>query len=403
MADAVTHHALVAAALRDREAYEALRASGEAEHIYEDLIPIWKAIDEYYQTDLEATHIDLALLRGNVDARTHDPKRREALQEALGSLSSGDASLVNARNLAHLLGKRRIAERLATGLLTGGADEEISALMAEYQRKDVEDDDSELPTWTSDVILPGGDDRAQRIPIGPDVLNKKLRGGALPGHHITIFARPEVGKSALALSVAARAAYKRHKVLYLGNEDPIRDLMMRALQIFTTRSLDTVLADLESSLELALKRGAGNLMFREMSPGSLGEIDRLCRKYNPRLLVIDQMRNVGAGKVENLTQKLDQVAQGARALAKLHQCTVLSVTQAGDSARNKAYLDDGDVDSSNTGIPAACDALIGIGCTPDLRSANQRILALCKNKIGGRHDHVTVRLDPLTLRMTDPT
>lgn len=403
MADPVTHHALLAAALLDREAYEALRTSGEAEHIYDDLIPIWEAVNDYYQTDLEATHIDLALLRGRVDTLTHDPKRREALQKALGSLSSVDTSVGNARNLARLLGKRRVGERLATGLLTGGKDEEVSALMAEYQRMGIEDDADEIPAWTSDVIIPGGADRAQRIPIGPQALNTKLRGGALPGHHITIFARPEVGKSALALSIAARAAHRGHKVLYLGNEDPIRDLMTRALQIFAKRSTEEVLSDLEGSLEIARKAGASNLLFRAMSPGSLVEIDRLCRKYKPRLLVIDQMRNLSAGKHENMTQKLDQIAQGARALAKVHQCTVISVTQAGDSARNRAVLDDGDVDNSNTGIPAACDALIGIGCTPDLRSANQRILSFCKNKIGGCNDHVTVRFDPHTLRITNQT
>lgn len=398
-----THHTLLAASLRDREVFEAFRASGEAEHIYDDLIPIWEAVNAYYETDLEATAVDTTLLAGSLEASTRDPKRREALREALGGLTSVDTSVGNARSVARLLGQRRIAERLATGLLTGGRSDEISALISEYQRAGLEDDDDAIPTWTSDVIMPG-DDRSMRIPIGPEALNSRFRGGALPEHHITLFARPEIGKSALALSIAVRAANARHRVLYLGNEDPIRDLMTRALQIFTDRSTDEVLADLEGSLEIARKRRAGNLLFRAMAPGSLGEIDRLCRKYKPRLLIVDQLRNVhvgGGGKQENMTQKLDLVAQGCRSAGKIHQCTVVSVTQAGDSARNKAVLDDGDVDSSNTGIPAACDALIGMGCTVDMRAANQRILSFCKNKIGGRHDYVTVRFDPHSLRITN--
>jgi hypothetical protein len=75
------------------------------------------------------------------------------------------------------------------------------------------------------------------------------------------------------------------------------------------------------------------------------------------------------------------------------------VTQAGDSARGKAVLDDGDIDSSNTGIPGAADVLIGIGMTEQLESAGLRMLSLCKNKASFVHGHFTVRVCPDTGRM----
>lgn len=396
----ITHHTLLAASMRDREVYEAFRTSGEAEHIYEDLKPIWEAVHDYYQTDPDAASIDVSLLTAIVVDTTRDPKRREALGEALRSLASVDTSVGNARRAARILGQRRLGERLATGLLTNGAPEEIAALIGEYQRAGLDDDTDVVPAWTRDVIMPG-DDRSQRVPIGPESLNRLLRGGALPEHHITIFGRSNLGKSALALTIACIAANKGYPVLYLGNEDPVRDLMTRALQIFTNRSTDEVFADLDGALALAAKRRANNLLFRSMAPGSLLEMDRLTRKYRPRLLIVDQLRNITGARTENMTQRLEMVAQGCRSLGKLYGATVVSVTQAGDSARNKPYLDDGDIDNSNTGVPGAADGLIGVGATPDMVAANQRVLSLCKNKIGGRETHLTVRFDPLTLRIKD--
>ena len=107
-------------------------------------------------------------------------------------------------------------------------------------------------------------------------------------------------------------------------------------------------------------------------------------------------------KVENMTQRLDVVAQGIRSTAKSNQCAALSLTQAGDSARGKAVLNDGDCDQSNTGISAGCDVLMALGITDDMKAANQRMLTLIKNKVGGREDHFPLHLDPLTLQFQTP-
>ena len=399
-----THHTMLAAALRSRDVYDALRSSGEAEHLFEDLIPVYEAIHAYYETDSEATSVDVALLRGTLVEGTRDPKRREALGQTVDSLIQATPSVGNARRAARLLGQRRVGERLATGILTGGKAEEVAALISEYQQFDLDVDGDEIPSWTGDVLMPK-DDKFQRIPFGPEVLSSRLRGGLYGGHHAILFARPNAGKTALALSIAVRAATKGYRVLYLGNEDPVRDLMMRATMIFAQKGIDEIEADIEGALALARSRGANNLMFKGLSPGSLAEIDRCTRKYKPALLVVDQLRNVNCGramKVENMTQRLDVVAQGIRSTAKSNQCAALSLTQAGDSARGKAVLNDGDVDQSNTGISAACDVLAALGVTDDMKAANQRMLTLIKNKVGGREDHFPLHLDPLTLQFQTP-
>jgi predicted ATP-dependent serine protease len=223
----------------------------------------------------------------------------------------------------------------------------------------------------------------------------------LPGHHMTIFARPEIGKSAIALNIAVMAASRGFNVLYLGNEDPARDLMFRAIQLFTGMSWSAVQEQLPDALTLAQKRGLHKLLFRELAPGSVTEIDRLVRKHRPALFIVDQIRNITAGTkgADNLTQRLDMAAQGIRNIAKRNASRAISITQAGDSARNKIVLDDGDVDSSNTGIPGACDVLIGVGCNEVMRDAGQRMLTLAKNKVGAVHGHFEVTMDPITLKI----
>ena len=54
----------------------------------------------------------------------------------------------------------------------------------------------------------------------------------------------------------------------------------------------------------------------------------------------------------------------------------------------------GDVDSSNTGIPGACDVMIGIGASGEDEASGRRVLSLPKNKRSGRHDFFPVGVNP---------
>jgi hypothetical protein len=73
----------------------------------------------------------------------------------------------------------------------------------------------------------------------------------------------------------------------------------------------------------------------------------------------------------------------------------MSVTQAGDSADGKKFLEMGDVDYSNTGIPAACDVLLGIGADDSMIRLSERGISFPKNKVGvgsDSHDGVIVKV-----------
>ena len=73
---------------------------------------------------------------------------------------------------------------------------------------------------------------------------------------------------------------------------------------------------------------------------------------------------------------------------------VVSVTQAGDSAHNKAALDLGDVDFSNTGIPAQADVMIGLGANQNHKDAGELVISLPKNKVSAIHEAFAVTTEP---------
>jgi archaellum biogenesis ATPase FlaH len=394
----------LAASVRDRSVWEAFDSSGEAAKVPEDFVPVVDYVRDYYTRDPKAAHV----LRGTIALALadtiRDPKRRQAMHELLNTIYDAKPSIENAKAAIRTVRTHRVAESLATKLLIPSKDgeAEIAALMDEYvalKAHGAQGDDA--PAWSAETLAPALGE--PRIPIYPASLGRRLRGGLWPGHHMTVFARPEVGKSAFAINAAVMAASRGGaNVLYLSNEDPVRDLMVRALVRFCNLSHEGVLKNLEAAVGTARGYGADRITFRDMAPGTLYEIDRLVRRYKPDLLIVDQMRNVGSGKpTDNMTQRLDNVSQGLRSIGKRHGCAVLSVTQAGDSARDKAILDDGDVDSSNTGVSAGCDVLIGIGATPVMMEAGERRLSIIKNKLGGQHGFADVRLDPLTLAFRD--
>ncbi len=386
----ISPRTLIAAAIHDRASFDAVKASDEPNQFTGDLLTTWKALDAYYERDSNVASCVVDNLTALAVANLADGKKRKKLAATIDEIAALPASPDNVREAIREVRRERLSTRLAVALSARKSREEVDALISEWQETFAPvEDEKEL---TYEEALKSRNDTSARMVVYPLRLNKELGGGVLPGHHIILFARPEQGKTAAAITMAVGFAKKGHKVLYLGNEDPAADLMVRAITAITKKVRHEVQSE---TLTEALKLGLSNIRFIDIAPGSLAEIEGHVRKHRPHVLVVDQLRNVHAGKTENLTQRLDAVAQGIRAIAKRHGLVAVSLTQAGDSARDRPILDDGDIDSSNTGIPAAADVLIGLGSNQSMRDEGSRMMTVCKNKVAGTHNHFTVRLDPM--------
>jgi archaellum biogenesis ATPase FlaH len=384
----------------DRDAYDMIVLSGEMEHLDDALVPIWLGIQVYYARDPDVGQVDIDVLQAQIEGGVHDPKRRELVSRILDELSVVPVSPANCRAFLEEAARSRVGDALSAALAVRKPKEEVHKLIESYQELDIVYAEKVPVTMDWAGLLVTRADKAHALQVTPKALNEALGGGVLPGHNLTIFGRPEAGKSALAISMACGFARRGHKVLYLGNEDPVQDMAVRALSNLTEVTAAEMACHPIVYQDLGLARGAGNLMFMDICPGTLAEVERLVKIRRPAVLIVDQLRNLTGAKSENYTNVLDRSAQGIRAIGKRYGLVTISVTQAGDSGRGKPYLNDGDVDSSNTGIPGAADVLIGIGVTEDMEAAGIRGISLCKNKLTGRHDKFEVRISTVLSKVT---
>ena len=323
-------------------------------------------------------------------------KHKELFRNLCLSLAEGDASPANV--VRDYLDTRReaVGQQLAAAILAG---EDTSHLLNDYDdllnRTELRDEPEIEARQGLDVrlLVEDGFDRDNLIAVSPVALNDRLDGGVKPGHHLVLFARPEMGKTMMTIEMMAGFARQGLMVLYIGNEDPIDDINMRLVNRLSGMPKLEVINDPGTADDKAREAGYENIVLKSLAPGTPREISALLEKYKPDVLVLDQIRNLNMGQ-ENYVLKLEEAATQARTWAKRYSCVVVSVTQAGDSASGKAVLDLGDVDYSNTGIPAQADVMIGLGASDAQAKAGEIMVSLPKNKVSGRHEWFACSVEP---------
>ncbi|MGD9590828.1 MAG: AAA family ATPase [Pyrinomonadaceae bacterium] len=384
--------------MADRAAFDVVAASTEVGAFSEDLLPIWEAVRKYYDLSPEAVRADTETVVAYAVEPMPNPKHRKDTEAVVRDIGAGTADSRNVAELVRLAALARVRNELGVALSSRKGYEDVEPLLLQFQSLSVPSSDDPELSWNG--IVRRRTSRKNRMRVSPRSLNDAIGGGLLPGHNVTIFGLTESGKSALALSMAVGFARRGIKVLYIINEDAAADLMVRAVSCITGQTYDTMESAPDEAEKEAIRLGIGNIVMRELAPGSLAEVEKLVRQNKPAVLIVDQLRNLRGTKTDNFTQMLDKVAQGVRAIGKKYKIATISVTQAADSARDRSVLDTGDIDSSNIGIPGAADVLIGIGVTQALYNAGQRMLSICKNKLSGRHMAFPVNFRAETSRFT---
>ena len=183
-------------------------------------------------------------------------------------------------------------------------------------------------------------------------------------------------------------------VLYVGNEDPASDILLRLICRLSKMPKHAVMENPDEAERRAYARGYDNLVIASLAPGNFFEIRKLVETHKPGVVVLDQLRNLEVNS-ESRVQALEKAATEARNLAKKYSLLVVSVTQAGESAEGKAILGRDDIDFSKTGIPAQVDLMIGIGADSTMEAHGIRTISLPKNKLSGRHDHFVCTVNPI--------
>lgn len=385
--------------LHDREAHKLITQHINPKSYSKEFQIVKDYIGDYYDRDHKATKVEQNLIEEIVKTSVVNEKHADRFLGILREAFLTDTSDANVKQVVLQAKQTELGNELALAIVNGKEHED---LLARYQEiKMYQDLDEMLDTGveiydasTLDDLIAHEIDPSTRLTVYPLALNERLDGGLRGSDHVVIFAPPETGKTGLILTIANGFARQGAFGIIFQNEERIDRLRMRGLSCSTGMTAAEIKANPQAAKDIAEQMGYHNIMFVSMSPGTLHQIDAIVERYKPRWFIVDQIRHL-AMKSENRTNQLEAAAVGVRTIAKKHDAIGISVTQAADSATNKAVLDMGDVDNSNVGIPGACDVLLGIGGTEEQRAANIRVLGLAKNKIGGDHTPVVTRINPL--------
>jgi archaellum biogenesis ATPase FlaH len=387
---------LISAALKSRKAFDEIFSKVDPDKFSAQGAFIGKAIKEYYELDNDAKSIDVAVVKNRVGESVRNDKHVAAIHDYLDSLDPE----VSIPNLAHdikLFQQLRLGDELSLALVNREEPNKIRELMAQYEdlshSKEEKSEEEIFHKKSVKQLLEKSFDPTRQIKLSPRELNDRCDGGARPGHHILVYARPEIGKTLFAQNLCAGFLRQGYRTLYIGNEDPASDILLRFICRLSKMTKAQVRENPDEAERRSFANGYDNLVVASLAPGNFFEIRKLVEKHKPAVVVLDQLRNLEVNS-ESRVLALEKAATEARNLAKRHSLLVVSVTQAGDSAEGKAILGRDDIDFSKTGIPAQVDLMIGIGADPTMEQHGIRTISLPKNKLSGRHDHFVVTINP---------
>jgi len=392
----VNDNKIINAAFIDREAFNEI-----SRYIKDDFTGpaeiLWEEVVEFYKVDSSATRCDGEIVLARIGRKY--PKIVENLTTVIKGFSEV--------SIGNIIKEVADYKRQITGLELSSAlisDNKISIrdLLYEYSNlsQGILDDNSNQDRDVAVSVNSSLDDLTvayateNLIKVYPKSLNDKLGGGVVPGTNIGIMARPEVAKTLFAINMAAGFCAQGLRTMYVGNEDSMVAMRTRLVSRMSGMGRFDILKYPDKALERARQQGYEHLIYVDASPGTLSIIEGLIQEYNPKCLIVDQVRNIIIPGDTGLVQILEKVASGIRSLGKRYDLVTVQVTQAGDSASDKLILTMSDIDNSKTGFPAAFDVLIGIGMNSEYENSNRRHISLCKNKINNNHENFPVVIDP---------
>lgn len=220
-------------------------------------------------------------------------------------------------------------------------------------------------------------------------LNRSL-GSLRQGDFGFVFKRPETGGTAFLASEGSFMLENLSDdidapILWLNMEEQGNKVMLRVYQSFFGVTLPQLFANKAKYKAEFQKKVAGRLKMVDNAGITRQEVEALCKRYKPCLILQDQTSKVKGFDADREDLKLGKIFQWSRELAKDY-CPIIGVHQADGSAENIKWLTMEHVANVKTAAQAEADWILGIGCTHSEGTENLRYLNISKNKLMGDSD-----------------
>lgn len=243
-----------------------------------------------------------------------------------------------------------------------------------------------------------------------DCLNKSL-GPIRKGDFGFIFARPESGKTTFLASEVSHMLTQLSEdsgpCLWFNNEEQGSKVIFRIYSGLLGAPQQELLKYPDRASRAFAARTKNKLMFFDEARIQASDIEAICDREKPSLIVIDQLDKVTGFSGERSDLELGKIYIWAREIAKMY-APVIGVTQAQGEAGGVKYLTMEHVANAKTSKQAEADWMLGIGYDPEGPEAI-RGLSICKNKLEGdehtnamlRHGRFDVVINPAIARYSD--
>ncbi len=236
------------------------------------------------------------------------------------------------------------------------------------------------------------------ISVGP------LRGGDM----VIVGARPETGKTSFICSEMTYMAQQLpddKDIIIFNNEEDGRKIFARLVQCALGKTMGEIALDDKASMdayEKLLKRINRIKVVHKEGTLSVHDIDRITKAGNYGMVCINVLdKVVTSNRDQAEVERVRGLAQWARNLGIRTGATVFAVMQADGSAEGQAWLNQGQLYGSKTGVQGEADVIIMIGHSGEF---DTRYISVCKNKLPGspktdptqKHGKFDVKFDALT-------
>lgn len=394
---------VISGSLKSRGVFEIANFTLSQEDFTEVGWGIFKAVEDFYAADPNTSSADSGIISSRLSRKF--PKHAELFSRTTQIADELEVSLPNIRKEIAELREHTLRGKLVSAISSDAKFDDIETIYAEIVKihevgldsKNLENSEyvhyqcDEFDKLLNDAVT------EDKIGIYPESINEHL-GGLPRQYHVVLFGRPDIGKSTVCINMVCGFLNQGLKTVYFGNEDPIKQTLIRVVQCLVGVAKEEVEKNWSKYLESAKKKGLPHLNLVESPNGSIRSLERIISKNKPDVVVVDQLRNLNV-RGDTRVLQLENTAKQLRELAKKYNLLMLSVNQAGDSAQNKTVLDMGDMDWSNTGIQGACDLIIGIGANSQMEAEGRRYLSFPKNKVNGNKDPLLIKIDTRLARI----
>lgn len=161
--------------------------------------------------------------------------------------------------------------------------------------------------------------------------------------------------------------------------------MLRICQAYFGIRMDQLVGSLAKYKGEFMERVGHKIKLVDSASIDRGLVEDHLAKYNPGLVVFDQMDKVKGFKADRDDLVYGAIYQWGRELAKQF-CPIISVCQADGTAEGIKWLYMNHMALAKTSKQAECDWILGIGKSHTDSSPFNRYLNISKNKLSGDDD-----------------